>query len=67
MSQIPTEKDKPFFLAILSMISFMTVVGLGVYGLLEGKPEVVEFCKWAATTQIPLVSMAWAFYFKAKS
>jgi len=61
------EKDKPFYLAILSMLALLVGIIVAIY---EGahNPDVYKDL-WLQVSAVfsPFVMMSWAFYFKEKS
>jgi hypothetical protein len=59
------ESDKPFYLAVGALASLVIVV---IYCLWLGQynPTYLTLWKDVALVFSPLVTMAWAFYFKAK-
>ena len=62
-----SEKDKPFVLAIIS--AGVTVLNICVvaYGALTGNKQMVDSGLEMLKFTFPLTTMAWTFYFKAKS
>jgi hypothetical protein len=60
------ERDKPFYLALVSSALFAAIVAIGLYGAYMKSAEVVEFAKWAGTSVFGLMSMAWTYYLNKK-
>ncbi len=61
------EADKPFYLAIISILLFAIVIIMGGIGAFFEKAQMIEYAKYAGTAIVGLVSTAWAWYFKSKS
>jgi len=61
------ERDKPFYLAIASSIITITTILIAAIGAFYGNQPMVEVGKEALKFTFPLTTMAWTFYFKAKS
>ena len=61
------EKDKPFILALISAGVTILNIGIMAYGALTGNQEMVTSAMESLKFTFPLTTMAWTFYFKAKS
>ena len=61
------EKDKPFILALISAGVTILNIGIMAYGALTGNQEMVTSAMEPLKFTFPLTTMAWTFYFKAKS
>ena len=64
--EIP-QADKPFYLAVLSMIALLVGIIFAIYAGAQ-RPDVYKDL-WLQVSAVfsPFVMMSWAFYFKAKS
>lgn len=60
------EADKPFYLSLLASIIFVAIVAMGGIGAYFAKDALVEFAKWAGTSEFGLMAMSWGWYFKEK-
>ena len=63
--EIP-ERDKPFYLALVSFITVLSIV-IAAVGALYNNESMVETGKEALKFTFPLTTMAWTFYYKSKS
>jgi hypothetical protein len=64
--EIP-EKDKPFYLAIISALLVATDIIIGGLGAYHGDVAVVNYAQNVFTPLFGLMSVSWAWYFKEKS
>ncbi|RLI82223.1 MAG: hypothetical protein DRP01_10125 [Archaeoglobales archaeon] len=64
--QIP-EKDKPFILAIISVGVTILNICVVAYGAVTGNQQMVDSGIEMLKFTFPLTTMAWTFYFKARS
>ena len=68
MSQVNIpERDKPFYLAVVSSIITISTIIIAAIGAFYGNAEMVEVGKETLKFTFPLTTMAWTFYFKTKS
>ena len=60
------ERDKPFFLAIISSIITVTAIIIAAIGAYLRNEAMVEVGKETLKFTFPLTTMAWTFYFKSR-
>jgi len=64
-AKIP-ERDKPFYLCLLSVAGFAGCLIIGLASVFKGSPDGIELAKWGATGFLGLMNMSYAWYFRGK-
>lgn len=64
--EIP-EKDKPFYLAVISSVFVFVSVAVAAIGAYIGNSTMAQTGMDSLKATLPLTTMAWTFYFQSKS
>ena len=60
------ERDKPFFLAIISSAVTILTISIAAIGAFLSNETMIEVGLEALKFTLPLTTMAWTFYFKSR-
>lgn len=66
MSEVVSEKDKPFILSLIFVIGMFALLAIGAVGAFNSNSFVTEYIDKIITSVVAVVGMIVTFYFKTK-